>query len=230
MRKRNWFVAILTLVLGITVGMLGFFVANPTSAESLITKVRGKTPAQTLANVSQDSNQGLNETNMSNVGTEVYQSLDLKSSSIGNSDSATNTSSGTNEKIPQQLAVQIITDYKQDVGILFDAWKSTEMSAFRAKLATGYTGSILEKHANQAEPYLLQGVGLDVIRIDFDQVTLEKADKSTATLLADYRYIASDYSFENAAPAGEANEHNVNLRVNLIYVDSRWLITGESSI
>lgn len=217
MRKINWFVASLTLGLGITVGILGFSVANPTSAESMISKLRGKTNTQTLANVSQGSSQGLNESNMSNVGTEVYQST-------------TDTPSGKNEEIPQQLAQQIITDYKQDVGIFFDAWKSTEMTAFRAKLATGYTGGILEKHANRAEAYLLQGIGLDVIRIDFDQVTLEKADKSTATLTANYRYTASDYSFENAAPAGEAHEQKVSVRVNLIFVNSRWLITGESSI
>ncbi|MFZ3103074.1 MAG: hypothetical protein WA113_12910 [Desulfitobacteriaceae bacterium] len=217
MRKMNWLVAILTLGLGITVGMLGFSVANPTSAEYVISKLRGKTNTQTLANVSQGSSQGFNESNVLNVGTEVYQPT-------------TNTLSGKNEEIPQRLAQQIITDYKQDVGIFFDAWKSTEMSAFRTKLATGYTGSILEKHANRAEVYLLQGIGLDVIRIDFDQVTLEKADNSTATLRADYRYMASDYSFENASPTGEAHEQKVSVRVNLIFVNSHWLITGESSI
>lgn len=233
MRKMNWLVAILTLGLGITVGMLGFSVANPTSAESMIAKLRGKSNIQTLANASQGSSQGLNESNVSNVGTEVYQSDRQSTVPASNStslNSTTNTPPEKKEEIPQQLAQQIITDYKQDIGIFFDAWKSTEMSAFRAKLATGYTGGILEKHANRAEAYLLQGIGLDVIQINFDQVTLEKADKSTATLRADYRYMASDYSFENAAPAGEAREQKVSVRVNLIFVNSRWLITGESSI
>lgn len=219
MRKMNWFVAILTLGLGITVAMLGFSVANPTSAESLIAKLRGKSNIQTLANASSGSSQGLNESNMPNVGAEVYQPIVLNSSSD---------ESETNDEIPPQLAQQIITDYKQDIGIFFDAWKSMEMTVFRAKLATGYTGGILEKHANRAEPYLLQGVGLDVIRIDFDQVTLEKANDSTATLRADYRYTASDYIFENDSPAGEAHEQTVSVRVNLIFVNSRWLITGES--
>ncbi|MHB8125746.1 MAG: hypothetical protein ACYDEJ_08925 [Desulfitobacteriaceae bacterium] len=227
MRKMNWFVAILTLGLGITVGMLGFSVANPTSAEALLTKLRGKTNVQTLASVSQGSSQGLDESNKSNVGTEVNKPATALAPS---GDQLNSSTQGINVEIPPQLAQQIITDYKQDVGILFDAWKCTEMSAFRAKLATGYTGGILEKHANRAEPYLLQGVGLDVIKIDFDQVIVEKADKSTATLRADYQYTAADYSFENASSVGEAHEQKIHVRVNLINLNSRWLITGESSI
>lgn len=211
MSKRKWFLAIITLGLGITVGILGFSVANPTYTESLITKLLGKTNVQTLATDTQSldsSGQETSEDNLPKAETSVEQ----------------------DNNISQQLSQQIVTDYKQDIGIFFDAWKCSDMLGFRAKLASGYTGEIMEKHAKQAEPYLSQGIGLDVIKIDFDQVTIEKADKSTATIRADYRYTASDYSHENVSPIGEAHEQNVHVRVNLININSRWFITGETSL
>jgi hypothetical protein len=211
MRKRKWIVALITIILGITVGMLGFSVANPTYTVSLISKLLGKTNVQTLATDTQYPESNGQETREGNwPETETNDKQDIE--------------------IPQQLSQQIITDYKQDVGVFFDAWKCTDMLGFRSKLASGYTGEILEKHAKRAETYLSQGIGLDVIKVDFDQVTIEKADKSTATLRADYRYTAADYSHENASSIGEAHEQNVHVRVNLININSRWLITGESSL
>ncbi|HWQ72195.1 MAG TPA: hypothetical protein VN370_07730 [Desulfitobacteriaceae bacterium] len=209
MVKRKRFVALITLILLITVGIVGFSATNPTYTVSLITKLLGKTNVETLATNSQPSGNGSQETS---------------------GDKQPQTETNEKQEISPELSQQIITDYKQDVGIFFDAWKCTDILSFRTKLASAYTGEILEKHAKRAEPYLSQGIGLDVIKIDFDQVMIEKADNSTATLRADYRYTASDYSHENASPIGESHEQNVHVRVNLININSHWLITGESSL
>lgn len=211
MRKRKWLVGLITIILGITVGILGFSFTNPTYTESLITKLLGKTNIQTVAADTDSTESSSQETSENNPpGTETNNQQDTE--------------------IPQQLSQKIIADYKQDVGIFFDAWKCADMLGFRVKLASGYTGEILEKHANRAEPYFSQGIGLDVIKIDFDQITIEKADKSTASLRADYRYTATDYNLKNASPIGEAHEQNVHVRVNLININSHWLITGESCL
>jgi hypothetical protein len=211
MRKRKWLVGLITIILGITVGMLGFSFANPTYTESLITKLLGKNNVQTLAANTESTESSSQETSESNLaGAETDNQQDAE--------------------IPQQLSQKIIADYKQDVGIFFDAWKCPDMPGFRVKLASGYTGEILERHAKRAEPYFSQGIGLDVIKIDFDQIIIEKADKSTATLRADYRYTATDFNLKNASPVGETHEQNVHVRVNLININSRWLITGENCL
>ncbi|MDD2233812.1 MAG: hypothetical protein PHZ11_03350 [Desulfitobacteriaceae bacterium] len=211
MRKRKWLVGLITIILGITVGMLGFSFANPTYTGSLIAKLVGKNNVQTLAANTESTEHSSQETSESNL-------------------SGTETNNQQDTEISQQLRQKIIADYKQDVGIFFDAWKCPDLPGFRVKLASGYTGEILEKHAGRAEPYFSQGIGLDVIKIDFDQIVIEKADKSTATLRVDYRYTATDFDLKKASPIGEAHEQNVHARVNLINVNSRWLITGESCL
>jgi len=128
------------------------------------------------------------------------------------------------------LAQQIITDYKQNIGIFFGAWKSTDMDTFRLKLAKAYTGDLFEKHARRAEEYLVQGIGLDVSQIIFDQVDVESVSENAATLRVDYRYTAKDYNLTDGATVGEEHEQIVQVRVNLVKQNSRWLITGESTI
>ena len=104
------------------------------------------------------------------------------------------------------------------------------MNAFRLKLAKAYTGELFEKHARQAEEFLVQGIGLDVTQIIFDQVDVESSDANTATLRVDYRYKARDYNLADGAAFGEEHEQTVQVRVNLLKQNSRWIITGESSI
>lgn len=134
----------------------------------------------------------------------------------------------SNPPVSPQTAEKIIADYKQDIGVFFNAWKSPDAQSFRTKLATGYTGDILDKHVSQAEPFLAQGLGVDVTRIDFDRVVVEEADNNTATLQADYRYSARDYSLADAAPTGDDHDQTVHTRVNLVKINSRWLVTGET--
>lgn len=128
------------------------------------------------------------------------------------------------------MAQQVITDYKQNIGIFFGAWKSTDMASFRLKLAKAYTGDLFEKHARRAEEYLVQGIGLDVSRIVFDQVDVESVTENTATLRVDYRYTARDYNLTDGTAVGEEHEQIVQVRVNLVKQNSRWVITGESTI
>ncbi|MHB1653269.1 MAG: hypothetical protein ACYCVD_12440 [Desulfitobacteriaceae bacterium] len=135
---------------------------------------------------------------------------------------------GSTTPVLPALAQQVTADYKQDIGIFFDAWKSQDMTAFRSKLAKAYAGELLDRHARRAEQFISKGVGLEVSKIDFDNVTVEKADTNTATLRADYRYTASDYVLTSAESVGESKEQTVHTRVNLVKTNQRWIITGET--
>lgn len=130
--------------------------------------------------------------------------------------------------VPEDLAQAILTDYKLNVATLFEAWKSPDMTAFRAKLAEAYTGELLEKHARQAEPFIAQGVGMEVSSIRFDELKVDSAASTSATLTAVYSYVAQDYDIGNQMTLGESTKHQVKVRANLVKKDTRWLITGET--
>ncbi|KTE93807.1 hypothetical protein AT727_02305 [Desulfitobacterium hafniense] len=130
--------------------------------------------------------------------------------------------------VPEDLAQAILTDYKLNVATLFEAWKSPDMTAFRAKLAEAYTGELFEKHARQAEPFIAQGVGMEVSSIRFDELKVDSAASTSATLTAVYSYVAQDYDIGNQMTLGESTKHQVKVRANLVKKDTRWLITGET--
>ncbi len=218
MRKKNLIFGALVLGLGVIIGTLGVtLLMNPSSPSSFISKLRGQNNIQTVSGEVNDPTQ--------NPPIQVHDDPSADDSSAA--DAGFNADPDTNSN---QVNQQIIAAYKQDVGIFFEAWKSADINTFRLKLAKAYTGELLEKHARRAEEFLVRGVGLDVTQIIFDQVTLESADANTATLRADYRYKARDYSLADRASFGEEYEQTVQVRVNLIKLKSRWMITGESSI
>ena len=206
MRKMNLLFGALALGLGVIVGTLGVsLLANPSSPGSFISKLRGQNSVPTVTEVVNTVQDDLSATNSA-----LY--------------------SANPDSISNQAEQQIVADYKQDIGIFFGAWKSADMNTFRLKLAKAYTGELFEKHARRAEEFLVQGIGLDVTQITFDQVDVESTDANTATLRADYRYKARDYSLADGASFGEEHEQTVKIRVNLLKQNSRWMITGENSI
>ena len=227
MRKANYLFGALALGLGILVGTLGVsLLTNSSSPASFIAKLRGQDKIQTVTGA-------------------VHDPVTLPTPALGSS----MTDSTSNPTVPQNDVLslgqnalnkdsaalsaqqqQIITDYKQDIGVFFGAWKSADMATFRLKLGKAYTGELLEKHARRAEEYLAQGIGLDVSQITFDRVDIESSDENVATLLVNYRYSAKDYSLVDAAPVGEEHEQIVHVRVNLVKESSRWMITGESIV
>lgn len=212
MRKMNYLFGALALGLGVLVGTLGVtLLTNSSSPTSFISKLRGQDKIQTVSGTVSNpaQNQPTSDTTAANMAETDSHSL------------------SNNESI---LAQQVITDYKQNIGIFFGAWKSTDMATFRQKLAKAYTGDLYEKHARRAEEYLVQGIGLDVSKIVFDQVDVESVSENAATLRVDYRYTARDYNLTDGAPVGEEHEQIVQVRVNLVKQNSRWLITGENSI
>lgn len=225
MRKINYLFGALALGLGVIVGTLGVsLLTNSSSPTSFISKLRGQDKIQTVSGVVSDPAQtppSLNTAPDGLAGTNptLDDVLSLGQNG-GNQDTAA----------LNPLKQQIVTDYKQDIGIFFGAWKSVDMNSFRLKLAKAYTGELFEKHARRAEEYLVQGLGLDVSQITFDRVDVENANANTATLRVDYRYTARDYSLADAAPVGEEHEQNVHVRVNLLKQNSRWIITGESTV
>ncbi|MEM5816957.1 MAG: hypothetical protein AAGU16_03725, partial [Desulfitobacterium hafniense] len=118
--------------------------------------------------------------------------------------------------VPEDLAQAILTDYKLNVATLFEAWKSPDMTAFRAKLAEAYTGELFEKHARQAEPFIAQGVGMEVSSIRFDELKVDSAASTSATLTAVYSYVAQDYDIGNQMTLGESIKHQIKVRANLV--------------
>ncbi len=210
MRKKNLLFGALALGLGVIVGTVGVYsFTNSDSSGSFISKLRGDEKVQTVTSTKTpptDTIEGdLTETNLA-----LY--------------------SANPDSILNQAEQQIVADYKQDIGIFFGAWKSADINTFRLKLAKAYTGELYERHSRRAEEYLDQGVGLDVTKITFDHIDVESADANTATLRVEYRYVARDYSLADGTSFGEAHEQIVQVRVNLLKLDSRWLITGESSV
>lgn len=211
MRRVNYLFAVLALGLGLIIGTLGVsLLSGSSSPTSFISKLRGQDKIQPVSGAVSSPEQ---TSPVSNMVPDVQ---------VGNT-AADNTALSP-------LQQKVISDYKQDIGIFFGAWKSPDMSAFRLKLAQAYTGDLFEKHARRAEEYLVQGLGLDVSKISFDRVDVENAGENTATLRADYSYTARDYNLADAAPVGEEHEQNVHVRVNLVKQNSHWLITGESTV
>lgn len=125
---------------------------------------------------------------------------------------------------------KIISDYKLALGILFEAWKAPDMASFRTKISSAYTGDILEKHCVKAEQFISKGVGLYVTKVTFDDVKIESADNNSATLTASYRYSVRDYNLTEKQPEGKELNHLIKLRVNLVKINSQWMITGETII
>ena len=204
MRKMKLLFGALTLGLGVIVGTLGVsLLTNPSAPGSFISKLRGQDSVPTVTGVVNVQD------NLSATNAALY--------------------SANPDSILNQAEQQIVADYKQDIGIFFGAWKSADIDTFRLKLAKGYTGELFEKHARRAEEFLVQGIGLDVTQITFDQVDVESSDANTATLRVGYRYKARDYSLADGSSFGEEHEQTVQVRVNLLKQNSRWVITGENS-
>lgn len=217
MRKMNYLFGALALGLGVLVGTLGVsLLTNSSSPTSFISKLRGQDKIQTVSGTLSDPVQ--TPTNLKRVedGLPEEELPEDNPHALSNEESL--------------LAQKIIADYKQNIGIFFGAWKSTDMATFRAKLAKAYTGDLFEKHCRRAEEYLVQGIGLDVSQIIFDQVDVESVSENAATLRVDYRYTAKDYNLIDGAAVGEEHEQIVQVRVNLVKQNSRWVITGESTI
>lgn len=240
MRKMNFLFGALALGLGVIVGTLGVsLLTNPSSPTSFISRLRGQDKIQTVSGAVSDP------ARTSPVLNTVPDALSENNDPLDgvSPDSTLNPAEQKNDAPPlgqnggnkdgtalSPLKQQIITDYKQDIGIFFGAWKSVDIDSFRLKLAKAYTGELFEKHARRAEEYLAQGLGLDVSQITFDRVDVESAEANTATLRVDYRYTARDYSLADATAIGEEHEQNVHVRVNLLKQNSRWVITGESTV
>ncbi|MBC2724297.1 hypothetical protein [Desulfosporosinus sp.] len=223
MRKMNYLFGAAALGLGVLVGTLGMsLLTNSSSPTSFISKLRGQDKIQTVSGTLSDPVKIPPNSDVVAGGTSENENE--------NGSKIPQTNHGTLTDKESLLAQQIITDYKQNIGIFFGAWKSTDMATFRAKLAKAYTGDLFEKHARRAEEYLVQGIGLDVTQITFDQIDVESVSENAATLRVDYRYTARDYNLTDGAPVGDEHEQIVQVRVNLVKQTSRWMITGESTI
>lgn len=217
MRKRYWLLTVLVFCLGIAVGVFGHIywgtiqpgVNQPTEKENA-TKV---------------------DALKANLPGDVE--IDL---SVSGHDAGIDSILQQNDQAGEQITLspteqeKLIADYKQALGILFDAWKAKNMPTFRSIVASAYTGDILENHIQKAEKYLPRGIGLYVSQVTFDDVDIESADKHSATVNAIYRYTVQDYDLDEEYPYGEEHSHFVHVRADLVKIDSRWLITGETVI
>lgn len=252
MRKMNWLVGSIALGIGLVIGMVGYALAiTPVDGDSRLMSFLGNKDAQAVTGSLQDSdtqtsgaqNPTTPDPNTlganSPLGTTGTNSESFPGSASGEGDTSTAGTTFPNSAtlpdsqsngVPVELAQSIIADYKQDIGLFFEAWKSPEMVSFRSKLSKAYTGDLYEKHARQAESFLAQGVGIEISNIRFDQVNVESATATAATLTAVYHYVAQDYDIGEQSAFGEKKDHQVKVRVNLIKDSARWMITGETPI
>jgi len=215
MRKTNWLLTSLILCLGIVLGVFGYIFWGSYFQPGI--NQPEKTNAAEVTGI--DTSQKL--------PVSTIQSNDVSIDSQKNNDFAQNQDLIS---ISQTEQDQIVSDYKQAVGILFDAWKLKDISAFRSKLAGAYTGKIMEDHVSKAEKYLSNGIGLYVSSITFDSMNIESADKYSTTVNAIYRYTAQDYDLDKKFPYGEEINHFVHVRANLVKIESKWMITSETVI
>jgi hypothetical protein len=258
MRKMNWLVGSIALGIGLVIGMVGYALAiTPVDGDSRLMSF-WKKDAQPVTGTLQDSGTqspvppGPSDLNL--LQPQGSQLSPNDSNGLGvnpplgttgtNSEGYPNSASGEgalttpgtavpgsqSPGVPAEVSQKIVSDYKQNIGIFFEAWKSTDMMSFRSKLIKAYTGDLYEKHARQAESFIAQGIGIDVRDIRFDQLTVVSATATSATLTASYHYAAQDYDLGEQVAMGEKTEHQVNVRVNLIKNSNRWLITGETPI
>jgi hypothetical protein len=233
MRKMNWLVGSIALGIGLVVGVVGYALAvtTPLDGNSRFVSLWDDKDSQSVSGNLQDTDTTMNPSDLNPLDPNTLTQNNPNSAS-GESD-MTNpllTPETENNGVNAELAHKIITDYKQDLGFFFEAWKSTDMLGFRSKLSKAYKGDVYENHARQAERFIAQGLGIDVSEIQFNQVDVESGTETAATLIADYCYTAQDYDIGEQLPAGEKTEHQVKVRVNLIYDGARWLITGETPV
>lgn len=232
MGKKYWFLTTLIFVLGISMGVGGHILwgitfdpnANSSAEKENASKVDTTQTDQTVPYVLPDTADTSNATNDSSALSNSLNTTDT---------SGTSDTSDTSqiENLPSaEVQQEIISQYKQALGILFDAWKAKDMTAFRVAIADAYTGELREKHIAKAESFITQGIGLDISNIVFDDVKVESADNTTATVNAVYRYTARDYDLSEQYALGQEQVHEVRVRANLVKIDSRWMITGETAI
>lgn len=219
MRLKYWLYGTLLFSLGILVGVFGYL-ALSNALNPGVTQPEGKVNATKVDALTSpglilpETEQGAGESSLGPVKDALTDPA--------NRDEASGLSEGEEEKI--------IADYKQGLGILFDAWKSKDMVDFRLAIGRAYTGELLEKHLQKAKQYIPQGVGIEVTEIIFDHVALDSANEVAATVDAIYRYSVRDYDLDERFPIGEKSDHFVHVRANLIKVEDRWMITGETSL
>lgn len=220
MRKTYWFLTVLIFFVGILVGVAGHMYLGTNTQQGINTPTKenaAKVQVQT-----DPSGSTLENSSVGSTTEENGSSLNTETSGTAEQESQIAISKTEQEKI--------LSDYKQAIGILFDAWKAKDMPTFRSTIAGAYTGELMETHIKKAESFLANGIGLDVSDIIFDNVEIESADKNSATVNAIYRYTASDYDLAKESPYGEKLQHFVHVRANLVKLDSHWMITGETSI
>ncbi len=229
MLKKRWFITAVALFCGIILGTMGVvLVENPTRPTALLTLMQGKGNNAQVVNAAEDQTSNGTSGNNGIEGDDSLGPAGSTHSSDGTDSSVSG--AGKDDAKTAQIKETIISDYKQDIGTLFDAWKSKDMTAFRATLEKAYTGDLLEKHIQKASPFFEQGTGINVSYINFDQVEVESLSAETATLKADYHYMSSDYDLVTQKEKGEPHEQTVHVRVDLIKIDSHWMITGETSL
>lgn len=221
MLKRYWFLTVLIFFLGIALGFFGHMYWGSAFQPGVNQPAEKENATKVDAMKADLSNYPLPDPTITGNDAGI-------GSLVGGS---TDTGDGQNQiTLSRTEQDKLISDYKQALGILFDAWKVKDMPAFRTTIAAAYTGEIMDHHIQKAEKFIPKGIGLYVSEVSFDDVDIESADKYSATVNAIYRYTVRDYDLDEEYPIGEEFKHFVHVRANLVKIDSRWMITGETVI
>jgi len=221
MRKRYWFLTVLIFFLGIALGFFGHMYWGSAFQPGVNQPAEKENATKVDALKADLSKYPLPDP------TVKGNDAGIGSLTAGSTDTGDGRSQVTLTRTEQD---KLISDYKQALGILFDAWKAKDMPTFRTTIAAAYTGEIMDHHIRKAEKFIPKGIGQYVTEVSFDDVDIESADKYSATVNAIYRYTVRDYDLDEEYPIGEEFKHFVHVRANLVRIDSRWLITGETVI
>ena len=138
--------------------------------------------------------------------------------------------SGRSDGLTEAEQAKIVDDYKMSLALLFEAWRSPDMLTFEKKIAGGYTGDLKDRHLDRAQSYISNGKGLYVDDLKFNLAMIESATATTATLVASYTYTARDFDLNKTQAYGAKVDHEVHVRAELVKVNERWLISGETAI
>lgn len=235
MRRMYVLIGSIALAVGLLVGIVGFAIASTLQEGASPLAFMGKNNVQTVSGAPGDGEggEGEIESPLSDAKRDADSLMPEEENQHLTQDEEaldiTIPTPGLSEKtIPAELEENIISEYKLNLAALFEAWQSPEMMTFREKLSQAYTGELFEKHALLAEPYIAQGLGLQVTDIDFVSVEVENATNMAATLKAKYSYYAQDFNLGEQMAVGDKKRHEVEVRVNMIKGEDNWLITGET--
>ena len=162
MRKTYWLLTVSVFFVGILIGVAGYIVWDTT--------------IQPGAHYQEKENATKIDAGKYEILDPNIQSHDLGLGNLSENGLIQNNDEEENRdtEISKMEQEKIISDYKKNLGILFEAWKADDIAVFRELVTGAYTGQLMETHIQKAEKFLPNGVGLYISDISFDDMRIDR--------------------------------------------------------